>query len=114
MNERAEHGLVLYEEITDPGTDEVIGYQWDCLQCESGSGASPSLEEAYWAGSSHRGTAHGAFQTKTKIEDRPLWDGDRITESMDQHIDRHPEVWVWFTLAVIAVVILLLVRAVWT
>lgn len=47
MDERSETGLVLYQVITDPVTDDMIGYQWDCLRCESGSGASPSMKEAY-------------------------------------------------------------------
>lgn len=37
---------------------------------------------------------------------------DRISAAVDEHIDRHPGLWVLFTLAVIAVVILLLVWAV--
>ena len=63
MEGRSETGLVLYQEITDPVTDDVIGYQWNCLQCESGSGASPTMKEAYWAGEGHRRAAHGAVMS---------------------------------------------------
>ena len=37
---------------------------------------------------------------------------DRISAAVDGHIDRHPGMWVLFSLAVIAAVILLLVWAV--
>lgn len=37
---------------------------------------------------------------------------DRISAAVDGHIDRHPGLWVLFSLAMIAVVILLLVWAV--
>lgn len=43
-----------------------------------------------------------------------MWDGDRISAAVDEHIDRHPRLWVLFTLAVIVAVILLLMRAVGT
>ena len=88
---------VSYSEITDQHTGDVIGYQWNCQQCASGSGAAPSQEQAFWAGSAHRGTAHGTFEHV-----------DRISEFVDDTIDRHPGLWIAVTILVTALVLVLL------